>query len=403
MIPKSIVCLLAFLLCLTNCSEFRDKTLQQSTQFTLDIGKMEDQIDLMQLPGIADNQKIRIISHKGFYFISNGNSFKVMEFSSYGDLLSLYYNEVKNPKPVLLDTDVESGQISNRKAYKYPFREVGEIGITSGGTLLIEDNVAAENQEFDSLLNAMLRKIVLRFNNTGEYLDYLGQEGVGGTPFPYIEKMIVNLHDEIIVIARGLTKWIAFWYTDAGEHLFTVQIDSDDLPLPEAGLNPTLDTIFPGVDTRELFVKIDYYKDGNSADGPDQGNSEFYKSSVYWIDMQSGDIKGSVDLPKTFFRGLGNQSSNRNKDERIYYFLGLSKNSLMFFLSPLSEDTYQMIILDKAGKVFERSEIILDDEATLSSEFYVSAEGLLTALIGRELDAAVLTWRTDRLVEGVSK
>ncbi|MCK5197975.1 MAG: hypothetical protein KAR21_06475, partial [Spirochaetales bacterium] len=109
--------------------------------FEISLGKGEDQIDLVQMPNIPFNKKSRIVMKDGLIYIGNGNSNKVMEFSSYGDILSLYYNPNENPVPVLLTSVSDGDKSSNRNAYTFNFRNTGEIAITEKNDLLIEDTV----------------------------------------------------------------------------------------------------------------------------------------------------------------------------------------------------------------------------------------------------------------------
>ena len=67
----------------------------------------------------------------------------------------------------------------------------------------MEDVVPDARAEEDEENHAYLNRVVRRFDTSGVYLDYLGQEGIGGTPFPYIEAIHVNEADEIIVVSPG--------------------------------------------------------------------------------------------------------------------------------------------------------------------------------------------------------
>ncbi|HUX20694.1 MAG TPA: hypothetical protein VMW69_05595, partial [Spirochaetia bacterium] len=199
---------LGTILLLAGCNSKKTVDLQMKTLFNLSLGKAEDQLDLLELPGVPATQKTRIFMRDGLFYIGNGNADKVMEFSSYGDILSLIYNPVTNPQPFLLQSNIQKDTISTKEAHAYPLRHVGEIAVTQDKTLLIEDQVPVERQEFDKKLNAMLSSVVLRFRDDGTLIDYIGQEGVGGTPFPYIERIQSNSHGEIEVICRTDTEWL---------------------------------------------------------------------------------------------------------------------------------------------------------------------------------------------------
>lgn len=66
--------------------------------FTLPYGSFEDEIDLFSLsnPG----QISTFIQMKdGFFFIANGETNKLIQMNSYGDLLGIIYNPDMNPIP----------------------------------------------------------------------------------------------------------------------------------------------------------------------------------------------------------------------------------------------------------------------------------------------------------------
>jgi len=74
--------------------------------FRLDIGKLENQIDLFGLDQSPVMLKTRIAMRDGIFYISDSKAQKVMKFTSYGDLLSMIYNQETNPPPFTLKKTV---------------------------------------------------------------------------------------------------------------------------------------------------------------------------------------------------------------------------------------------------------------------------------------------------------
>ena len=72
--------------------------------FSIPLGKLENQIDLFSSSGGTTERETHIFMRDGWFYVANGNSGKVMVFSSYGDLIFLLYNPVTNPAPVLLNS-----------------------------------------------------------------------------------------------------------------------------------------------------------------------------------------------------------------------------------------------------------------------------------------------------------
>ncbi len=266
---KSILVRLQFfiiILSLTVLFSCKGETgMKRELLFELSLGKGEDQIDLIQMPNIPFNNKSRIVMKDGLIYIGNGNSNKIMEFNSYGDILSLYYNSNENPIPVLLSSASDNENSSNRNAYTFNFRNTGEIAITEKNDLLVEDTVPDNRIDYDETTETTLNRIVLRFNREGEFINFLGREGIGGTPFPYIEKIEINRRDEIIIITRTTKTWNIYWYSNNGSLKFTIKVPLDDLPvLPEGNYIPSLETIVSDRQENSIYLKVDYYnKDSN--------------------------------------------------------------------------------------------------------------------------------------------
>ena len=80
--------------------------------FSLKYGSFEDELNLFNLSGTgAINTYMTMLD--GFFYIANGELKKIMELNSYGDLLSLYYNEEITKTPSFTNKDTEN---STKKA-----------------------------------------------------------------------------------------------------------------------------------------------------------------------------------------------------------------------------------------------------------------------------------------------
>ena len=70
--------------------------------FTLEIGRMEDQIALYNLEGDQGIRRTELAMREGLFYISDGNGEKIVRYNSYGDLLFMIYNDQTNPLPLTL-------------------------------------------------------------------------------------------------------------------------------------------------------------------------------------------------------------------------------------------------------------------------------------------------------------
>jgi hypothetical protein len=376
------------------------RSLDRNELFSLDIGRGENEIDLFEVGGGPLNEKTRVYMRDGLIYVSNGAANKVMELTSYGDLLTLWYNPDTNPRPVMLQSTPTPDTVTNKRAHAYAFTQVGEVAVTSDKTLIAEDLVSDERSIFDEELGVSLNRIVLRFAPSGELLDYLGQEGIGGTPFPYIEDIHVTLHDEIVVTTRTVDSWLVFWYNESGDPLYNVEISLDRLPVPEGlDLIPQLETIIPDQETRRLYLKLDYYEESYDDDtGASYGINKTI-SRIYWLELDSGEYRGYVDIPRNTESVTGSNILDRETVEYLYQFVGTAPENHLYLLSREENEQTQLLIMNTSGRVVKRRNLHVEDERVVYKTFSVSPTGILTALLGFEEHVDLMWWRSDRLLD----
>ncbi|MCF7913634.1 MAG: hypothetical protein K9L66_00550 [Spirochaetaceae bacterium] len=394
-----ILLMLLLVLFLFSCRVDEKKTLEREKLFELEIGKMEDQLDMLQLRGVPFRQKSRILMRNGLFFISNGSSQKVMEFTSYGDIVSLYYNADQNPEPFLLNENAPDDQLSNRQAFKYPFKEVGEIAVTSDKTLLVEDRVSEMQQEYDKDIQAMLNRVVLRFDQNGTMIDYLGREGRGGTPFPYIESIQVTNSDEIVVISRSIQHWFVYWFSSQGSLLYEATISRSNLPLPEGQeYLPSLGSVTADIDEHLLYLKIDYYG-GEETDGGTKRDIYFQHSRIWWYDLKSEKYAGSVTVPVRTDEYRVSEFEESKKIRSLYELMGNSRGNVFFLMTHDQNELFELLLLRRDGTVIQRNYIEIPEESIVYRDFHLNHDGVLSALLVHEYSADVVWWRTDRFLE----
>jgi len=400
---KRIVCiwLIIQILLIFGCSTDSADTLSREKLFHIDIGKMEDQLDMLQLRGSSTRHKTRIMMRNGLFYIANGNSSKIMEFTSYGDILSLYYNPDENPEPFLLKDSQTEGEISNRRAFQYPFKEVGEIAVTSDKILLVEDRTSEVQEEYDEEIEAMLNRVVLRFDRDGNFIDYLGQEGIGGTPFPYIQSIQVTTSDEVVVISRSILHWIAFWFSSNGSLLYKATISRDSLPVPGgSGLLPSFGSMYPDVDEHLLYLKIDYFGDVESAQKGNKQNAYFQYSRIWWYDLEKEKFTGWVDIPIKSSEFQLSEFAEKKEIRGIYEFLGTSRNNIFFLMAHYGEELFELVLLQRDGSVISRNLLEIPEQSVAYRVFHLTPAGVLSALLVHEYSADIVWWRTDTYMEG---
>jgi hypothetical protein len=259
----TLVFLCVLVICTGSCSEKRIGFVDREELFSLDIGPMEDQIALYQLEGNRGIRRIGFAMQDGQFYIADGNSGKIVRYNSYGDLLFMIYNEDTNPPPINLKTNITEGEQATRWAFTYPLKEPGWITVDSRKYIYVEDRLSPMEYRFDSESNVLLDGVILRFDQNGRFIDYLGREGIGGSPFPRIVGLNTSTGDELAVICRIPDGWNIYWYNASGVLLFLVRIELKSIPsMPDwpASLS-SIDCIHAAPDSRKLYLKVDYYRD----------------------------------------------------------------------------------------------------------------------------------------------
>ncbi|MFP4444058.1 MAG: LIC_12708 family protein [Spirochaetia bacterium] len=383
----------------TGCSDQTIDSLPRQDLFSLNIGKLEDQFDLFNIGGNVRQHKNDIVMNDGIIYLSNGGSGKVMIFNSYGDLIGLFYNPETNPVPVLLQKSEGEERITNRKAFAYPFRNVGVIEVTENRDLLVEDVLPEERTVEDEELGVTLNRIILRFDSNGNRLDYLGQEGVRGTPFPYIQRIDTVKNDEIVVTCRTEDMWIVYWFTPEGENLARVDIDTSVLPIPEEGHIPVLESIYPDPHQNMIYLKLNYYTEQVDPDTSMVFGIKNSLSRIYRIDLDTGIYQGFIPVPENVQTREIPGTLETREINFFFELIGVSSGPNFFLACREETDTYQLIILNSKGKVIRRRYLTIEDKSLLERSFHVSPSGIITALLGWEEEVKVVWWRSDTFIK----
>lgn len=389
------------LLLTVSCRNSQVVNLQRETLFSVDIGKMEDQLDLFQVTGAPMSHLTTIYMRDGIFFISNPSSNKVMEFTSYGDLLALYYNPEQNPEPVTLQVEKTGSKVTNRAAYPYYFNQLGRIAVTRDKYLLAEDRLPEERGVYDKGLGVLLDRVVLRFNENGKLLDFLGQEGIGGTPFPFIDHIYVTHQNDIVVVCKTPSSWIVFWYSSAGVLRYNVTIPLNQLPAPKGEkVLPTLETVIPDQDLNRVYLKVNFHHQStDNSTGVRTGIHDMF-SRIYWINLDTGRYaKEFVSVPENIQRVGGANIFGRQEVQYQYEFIGTAPGGHLFLLSQEDNNREQLLIMHTSGRVVRRRYIQVDDSRLVYKTFSISPEGILSGLLVWDDHAEAVWWRSDKLFD----
>ncbi|MDR2053744.1 MAG: hypothetical protein LBP80_10045 [Treponema sp.] len=395
---------LGLLLLFSSCSGEQVPPVARENLFTLEIGRLEDQIDLFNIEGSRSISKTALAMRDGLFYISNGNGQKIVRYTSYGDLLFMIYNEETNPLPLTLKTNVEDGGIVTRWAYTYPLREPGAIAVDARKHIYAEDRLPYERHGYNTETRSLLDSLVLHFDEAGRFVEYLGQEGVGGTPFPRINGIYASVRNELAVVCRHSTGWTVYWFDPDGTMRYLVPIRNDAIPTPQdrPGTQPQVDTIMAAPDKRQLFMKVDYYRSTYDESTNTRSGAEPDSSVVWIMDVETGAYTDTIEVP--FFEADSGQS--RGQAEKLFYSMLAVIRDGRVFLSFPREGGYSLLILGKdpeGDPVQRRGFIQVDNEELQFNAFNVSEDGIVSGLLATEWEVKLVWWRTDRIAAELSQ
>jgi len=386
---------LCFALICVSCSKDSSSSIEREDLFSLEIGPLEDQIALYKLDGTRGIRQTGFAMRDGLFYIADGNACKIVRYNSYGNLINMIYNEEKNPAPITLRTITEDEQVT-RWAYSYPLEETGWITVDSRRHIYVEDRLPSGDQRFDSETRALLDGIILHFDQDGRFVNYLGREGIGGSPFPRIVGMSTSIRDELAVVCRLPHGWDVYWFNSSGLLLYIVKIYSDIIPaLPDwPGAHAMLDSITISPDSRNLFIKVDYSRDIVDQSTNTRTGNEPLSSCIWVLNVENGSYRGSVEIPLYEINERGRSSAVKV----FYSVLGAARDNALLLYFPVDTGGYSLLYVNAESREQSRGFIPFTNDELYFNDFFLSSEGILCAMLAGTQDVKLVWWRTDRLM-----
>jgi hypothetical protein len=387
------------ILFLSACSRGDVVSVAREDLFTLDIGRLEDQLALYDLEGDRGINQASLAMRDGLFYISDGNGQKIARYNSYGDLLFMIYNEETNPAPYSLKTNIEDSARVTRWAFSYPLRFPGKIVVDSRRHIYVEERLPDDRYGYDGENRALLDSIVLHFDADGRFLEYLGQGGIGGSPFPRISGLYSSAEDELAVVCRIPTGWSIYRFDSSGSALSQVRLKNSAVPVPPdwPDVSSSVDAIMAAPDNRSLYLKVDYYRDTFDESTSTRTGNEPY-GSIIWIMNENGVYTGNVEVP--LLEHSFDDNGRKLRARMLYFMLGVIREGRVFLGFP-EEAGYSLVILntDAASSGESQHGVIRvnQDELQLNS-FNLSADGILSALLVSDYNAKLVWWRTDKML-----
>lgn len=374
-------------LIISSCGSGGAKHLDKADLFSISLGKLADEIDYFQRDSMRFSPDNGMVMKNGFFYVTNGRSGKFLKFNSYGDLLTLIYNPDRNPYPAELFSRKSDDAEVNRRVIPWQFNSPGALAV-SDDRIYIVDKVAPNRQVQEK--EVLMDRSILQFSSEGDYINFIGMEGTGGQPFPYIENIWISEKSELIVLYRTRASsgesWYMNWYTPSGSLRYSVEIRESAIPMPagEENLSVSIDNVIPDIDRYVIYIKMTYFRE------KERDIKEIFGGTLDYS-VTENSWSGWKRLPENenLIDGM--------KIDSPYSLIGVRKG-YQFFVSLGSDNDYVLLIRDREGRFQEEQILSLDEGGIIDNRFYLSGEGILSAMVFREDRADILWWRTDRLL-----
>ncbi len=362
--------------------------------FDLHYGNFEEELNLFDLSGTGSVNTFMTM-RDGFFYIANGESKKIMELNSYGDLLSLFYNEEFTNSPSFSSKNAES---STKKAIAYPFNTLGPIAVDSRKYLYAVDTLPVERQEVDKENRLLLQYVVLRFASDGTFMDYL--LGPEGAPFPYIKNIYTTRSNELVVVCTTNDGPVVYWFNADGALLYTIPFTKDTVPDPYKEsegeeMFVSIENVIPDTSLNRLYLLVNYFGTALDPTLKTQSGVEYTHTLLYPLDVLTGRYDAPLEIP------AHEEAVSENLSKEVfsipYDFLGVTDSGWFFFSVPVEKGFLIQMVQPNGQKVLKRL-LEVDHSQILYYAMTLNGSGIISALFAKREAAQVAWWRTDSLI-----
>ena len=378
------------------------QSISETELFSLPYGNFEEQLSVSDLNDVG-NVRFGVAMQDGFFYIVNGESKKILELNSYGDLLSLYYNEDSQTARLLENS--KRPDISIHHEISYPFDYPGMVAVDSNKNVYTVCSIPWDRQEKSDDSTTLYSHTVLRFARDGSSVDYIGQQGPGGTPFPFIKNIYTTSKDELVVVASSSTGLLVYWFASDGFLKYMIPVTTRDAPAGEDKENQTdsfltIQNVIPDPVSYKLYVQIDYYSTYIDEDSKVQSGINYIQTLLYPLNIESGTYEEPVSVPPYEESVVSDYSK---LTYRIPYdFLGVTKNGWKFFIVK-TEDGFNIEMIQSESQKILRRHFKAVHSNIVYDTMCLSQDGILTALYLEKEKARVVWYRTDNLIDAILK
>ncbi|SEQ72946.1 hypothetical protein SAMN04487977_109101 [Treponema bryantii] len=378
------------------------QSISETELFSLPYGNFEEQLSVTDLNDVGD-VRFGIAMQDGFFYIVNGESKKILELNSYGDLLTLFYNEDSHTARLLENSNRPDKSIHHE--ISYPFDYPGMVAVDSNKNVYTVCSIPWDRQEKSDDGTTLYSHTILRFARDGSSVDYIGQQGPGGTPFPYIKNIYTTSKDELVVVAASSEGMLVYWFANDGFLKYMIPVTIKDAPSvadkeEHSDIFLTIQNVVPDPVSYKLYVQIDYYSTYVDEDSKVQSGINYIQSMLYPLNIETGTYEDPVSVPPYEESVVSDYSK---LTYRIPYdFLGVTKSGWKFFIVK-TEDGFNIEMIQSESQRILRRHFNAVHSNIIYDSMCLSQDGILTALYLEKETARVVWYRTDNLIDAILK
>jgi hypothetical protein len=208
-----------------------------------------------------------------------------------------------------------------------------------------------------------------------------------------------------------------------------ISLKNSAIPVPAEwpDLSPSVDSIMAAPDSRELYLKIDYYRDIYDDSTNTRIGTEPDSSLIWVMDLISGSYVDCFEVP--FLEQMALINGRNETQWMLYSMMGIARGGRVFLSLPVDEG-YSILILRRQGgsgplrppanpgasaggpqtravipsaSLEQRyGHIKVDRDELYLNSFDLSEDGIISAILVSDYEARIVWWRTDKIVEGAS-
>ena len=378
------------------------QSISETELFSLPYGNFEEQLSVSDLNNVG-GVRFGIAMQDGFFYIVNGESKKILELNSYGDLLTLFYNEDSEISHLLDQSN--RPDLSIHHEISYPFDYPGMVAVDSNKNIYTVCSIPWNRQERSDDGTTLYSHTVLRFARDGSSVDYIGQQGPGGTPFPFVKNIYTTSKDELVVVAASTEGVLVYWFGSDGFLKYMIPVTTRDAPLisekdETTDLYLTIQNVIPDPVSYTLYVQIDYYTTYVDEESKVQSGINYVQTLLYPLSIETGTYQEPVSVPPYEESVVSDYSK---LTYRIPYdFLGVTKSGWKFFIVK-TEDGFNIEMIQSESQRILRRHFKAQHADIVYDTMSLSQDGILTALYLEKEQARVVWYRTDNLIDAILK